>query len=42
MLATRAANKADLPRGHEWCYEVTWDGVSALRTEVPVDPWETP
>lgn len=30
MLATRAANKADLPRGPEWCYEVKWDGVRAL------------
>ena len=30
MLATRAANKADLPRGPQWCYEVKWDGVRAL------------
>lgn len=30
MLATRAAHKADLPRGIEWCYEVKWDGVRAL------------
>ncbi|KGM15800.1 hypothetical protein N867_05405, partial [Actinotalea fermentans ATCC 43279 = JCM 9966 = DSM 3133] len=30
MLATRAANKAALPRGVEWCYEVKWDGVRAL------------
>ncbi len=30
MLATRAANKAALPRGAEWCYEVKWDGVRAL------------
>lgn len=30
MLATRAANKADLPRGQDWCYEVKWDGVRVL------------
>lgn len=30
MLATRAAKKADLPRGTDWCYEVKWDGVRAL------------
>ncbi len=30
MLATRAADKAALPRGQDWCYEVKWDGVRAL------------
>ena len=30
MLATRAANPADLPRGPQWAYEVKWDGVRIL------------
>lgn len=30
MLATRAADKADLPRGQDWSYEVKWDGVRVL------------
>lgn len=30
MLATRAANIADLPRGNDWSYEVKWDGVRVL------------
>ncbi len=30
MLATRAADKTDLPRGDDWSYEVKWDGVRVL------------
>jgi bifunctional non-homologous end joining protein LigD len=30
MLATRAADKPDIPRGPDWRYEVKWDGVRAL------------